>query len=121
MYDAVDVVTTALNAYGLEASEVTNVSDTLFQVIKKGKITGQQLAGSLGMVIGSAAQMNIGLDQVGAAVASLTKVGLGAETSMTALNQVMMSVMKPSADALELMKSIKSVAFSKQGIVQNQV
>ena len=45
-----DILTTALNAYGMEASEVTRVSDVLFQTVKFGKTTLDQLAGSLGVV-----------------------------------------------------------------------
>ena len=45
---AVDVLTTAVNAYGRENINTTEASDIFFTVIKEGKITGEQLASSIG-------------------------------------------------------------------------
>ncbi|MGL5328600.1 MAG: phage tail tape measure protein, partial [Peptostreptococcaceae bacterium] len=46
--EAVDVMTTVLNAYGLSATEATRVSDILVQTQNKGKTTVQELSGALG-------------------------------------------------------------------------
>lgn len=115
MFTAVDAITTAINAYGLEVEQAGNVSDIFFEVIKKGKITGQQLAGSIGLVISSAAQMDIGLKEVGAAIALMTKVGIPAERAMVSLNQTMMAVLKPSEDAMKAAKQY-GVELSRAGI-----
>ena len=45
-----DVLTTILNAYGMEASEVTNVSDMLIQTQNLGKTTVAELSSSMGKV-----------------------------------------------------------------------
>jgi len=42
--DALDILTTILNAYGMEASEVTNVSDMLVQTQNLGKTTVAELS-----------------------------------------------------------------------------
>jgi len=115
MAASVDVLTTILNAYGLEAEDAARVSDVLFQTVKDGKITGQQLASSLGVVINTAAIMGVELEEVTAAVASLTKVGVPAQTAMVALNQTMMAIIKPTEQAAEAAKGL-TYEFSKAGI-----
>ena len=51
---AADILTTALNAYGLEADQTTRVSDVLFNTVKLGKTTMTELAASLGTVLPTA-------------------------------------------------------------------
>lgn len=105
-FTSVDVLTTVINAYGLAASDAAKVSDMLFEVIKQGKITGQELAGALGKVIPTAATLGIGLDEVGAAIATLTKGGIKADEAVTSLNQVLLTFIKPSDEAAALAKQM---------------
>ena len=49
--NALDILTTIMNAYGLEASEVTNVSDILIQTQNLGKTTVAELSTSMGKII----------------------------------------------------------------------
>ena len=51
---ALDILTTALNAYGLEADQVGHVSDVLINTQNLGKTTVDQLAASMGKVIPTA-------------------------------------------------------------------
>lgn len=44
----IDVLTTIMNSYGLEASEVTRISDVLIQSQNLGKLTVEQLSSSMG-------------------------------------------------------------------------
>ncbi len=115
MYDTVDVLTSILNAYGLKASEVTDISDVLFQVIKDGKLTGQQLAGALGSVIPTAAAMGVNIREVGAAIAIMTQGGIGADAAVTALNQTLLSALSPTKEAEDMAKSL-GIEMSKAGI-----
>ncbi len=115
MFSAVDAITTAINAYGLEVSDAGNVSDIFFETIKKGKITGQQLAGSIGLIISTAAQMDISLKEVSAAIASMTKVGIPAERAMISLNQTMMAALKPTEGAMKVAKQY-GIELSRAGI-----
>jgi len=115
MSDSVDVLTTVINAYGLAAEDVTDVSDVLFEVIKQGKINGQELASTLGTVIPSAATLGINLREVGAAAAVMTQGGIDAATTMTSLNAVMMAILKPSKDAEKVAKEF-GIELSKIGV-----
>jgi len=97
--DAVRTITAALNAYGMEVDQAGRVSDVLFKTIDRGIIEFPQLANSLGMVVGSAAQAEVTIEELGAALATLTKRGLNPEAAIVSLNQVLANVIKPSAQA----------------------
>lgn len=103
---SVDVLTSILNAYGMQASESARVSDILFQVIKDGKVTGEQLAGALGSVIPTAAQMGVSIEEVGAAIATMTQSGISGDEAVTALNQTLLSIIGPTDKAAKYAKQL---------------
>jgi TP901 family phage tail tape measure protein len=65
---AADAITTILNAYGLSAEKAGDVSDWLFSVVKKGKLTFAELAPSIGMVATTASSAGVDLNELGAAL-----------------------------------------------------
>ena len=68
-------LTTVLNAYGLEASEASKVSDILFTTQKFGVTTVEELSKSLGVVVPFAAASGISLEELGSAIAVTTRLG----------------------------------------------
>lgn len=97
-FAAVDILTTAINAYGLASSEAARLSDILFKTVELGKTTVDALAGSLGVVIPFAAQLGISFEDLTAAVATLTKGGLDTRVAVTALRGAFVGFIK-QADA----------------------
>ena len=59
-----DVLTTILNAYGLEADEVGRVSDMLIQTQNKGKVTVAELSSVMGKIIPTAKSNGVALEQI---------------------------------------------------------
>lgn len=92
VYTSVDVITTVLNAYGLQASESNRVADVLFATVREGKTTFQQLAQNIGHVLPVAANFGVGLEQVGAALATMTNKGIDTAMAATYLRQIMVQV-----------------------------
>jgi TP901 family phage tail tape measure protein len=82
---AVDILTTALNAYGLEVSEVSQVSDYLITTQNLGKTTVDELAASLGKVIPVASTYNVEMDNLSSAMAILTANGIATAEGTTYL------------------------------------
>ena len=80
---ALDVLTTIMNAYGLEASEVGKVSDMLIQMQNKGKTTVGELASTMGKIIPTAKANNVALDQITTGYVKLTSNGVAAAESTT--------------------------------------
>lgn len=103
---AVDALTTVINAYGMAAEDVTEVSDIMFQTVKRGKTTYAELAQSLGTVVPVAATVGVNFKEVAAAVATLTRQGIVASKATMQLRQVMMAVLKPSEEATEVAKDL---------------
>lgn len=93
---AVDVLTTATNAYGKENMSAERASDIFFTTIKQGKINGEQLSSVIGKSIPLFASLNVPLEQLGAGMAAMTKQGVNASEATTQLNAIMNSFIKPS-------------------------
>lgn len=103
---AVDIVTTAMNAYSSEALSAAEVSDTYFQIIKKGKINGEELSATIGQSISLFAAAKIPVDDLGAGIASLTKVGVQSSQATTQLNGIVNAFLKPSAAMSAALKKV---------------
>lgn len=86
---AVDVLTTALNAYGLEASYAGNISDMLITTQNLGKTTVDELAASVGKVIPLASAYGVEMDNLSAAYAELTKGGIATAEAGTYLKSML--------------------------------
>ena len=93
-FTAVDIITTGLNAYGKSAEEAEQVSDVLFQTVKLGKTTFGELANFLGPVLPMANTLGISLEEVGAAMSTMTAAGLRTDISATALRATLSSLIQ---------------------------
>lgn len=85
---ALSVLTTALNAYQLEASEVTNISDSLITSQNLGVMTIDQLSSSMGKAISAASAYSIDLYNLESGYISLTKAGVSVEESTTYISSM---------------------------------
>lgn len=99
MYGSVDVLTTILNAYHKDTSEVAHISDVLVKVQDRGKTTVNELAASMGNVIPTAAQYGISLEDLGAAYVVLTKQGINTARTTTYLRSAFTELEKADSDA----------------------
>lgn len=86
---AVDVLTTAINAYSLAASDATQLSDYLITTQNLGKTSVDQLAQSVGKVIPLASAYNVQMDNLSSAYAVLTANGIATAESGTYLKSML--------------------------------
>ena len=100
---AADLLTTSLNAFGLESSDVDRISDSLFTTVRLGKTTMDELGASLGAVLPFAKSMNLSFNDVGASMATLTSSGIKTAEATTALRAVITSLSAPSEGAKNAM------------------
>lgn len=113
---AVDVLTTAMNAYGSDVVNAAQASDIFFKTIEKGKINGEQLASTIGQSIPLFASTGIALEELTSGMAAMTKQGVSASESTTQLNAIVNSFLKPSENlsaALQDMGFESGAAFLK--------
>ncbi len=108
---AVDLTTTVLNAFGLEESELGKVSDILFTGVKLGKTTIDELGASIFQVAPVAAASGVGIDQVTAALASLTAAGVPTSVAATQIRQGIVELGKSGTKASEAFEEVAGVGF----------
>lgn len=92
-----DAVTTMMNAYGLKVKDAGMLTDWFYQIVKSGKTTGPELAQSLGQIAATAAASGISLDELGAALATLTTT-MPTNIAVTSLAASIRSLMNPTDD-----------------------
>ena len=110
---ALDVLTTILNAYGMEAKEVTNVSDMLIQTQNKGKVTVGELSSAMGKVIPTANANNVALEQLCSGYAIMTANGVACAESTTYMNSMLNELGKSGTKVSEILKSQTGMSFSE--------
>jgi hypothetical protein len=88
---SVDGLTTVLNAFHLETDQANEVADIMFETVRLGKTTFDELASNLAQVAPLAASTGVEFDQVAAAVASLTKQGVPTAQAITQIRAALLS------------------------------
>lgn len=91
-------VAAVLNAYRLPASSAAKVTDQLFRTVDRGVISFEDLASNIGDTLPFASQLGVGLDELGASIATMTKQGLSPAETMTRIRNILVSMLKPSDD-----------------------
>lgn len=87
--NSVDVLTTAINAYGLEASDATHLSDVLITTQNLGKTSVDQLAQSVGKVIPLASAYGVEMENLSSAYAVMTANGVATAETGTYLKAML--------------------------------
>lgn len=95
---AADAITTLINAYKLSVSDAEKVSDQLFTTARLGKTTFGELGQSIAQVAPIAASYGVEMDQVLAAVATLTKSGTPTAQAMTQIRASIIGASKVLGD-----------------------
>ena len=80
---AVDILTTALNAYGLSADQASHVSDVLLTTQNLGKTSVDELSSSMGKVIPLAAAYSVSVENLSSALAVMTANGIATAEATT--------------------------------------
>ena len=85
-----------MNAYNQKTGpDAERIMDIMFKTVEKGVLTFEALSGNVGTVIATASAAGVTFEEVAAGFATMTKGGITAAESGTALNQVMLSFIKP--------------------------
>ncbi len=105
-----------MNAYGMEASSAAEVSDTLFMTVKRGQLTYEELANSIGTATAFAKQAGIPIEQLGATLALVTTNNIAADKAINGLRQGLSSMMKPASEADKIFQSLFGETFDISAI-----
>lgn len=100
--EAVDLLTTAINSYGLEAKDAKRITDGFAQAIADGKVTAAELAGSFADVAPFAADLGIEIEELQAGYALLTAKGVKAAQAGTYMKSAISALINPTTDLQKL-------------------
>lgn len=110
---AVDVLTTALNAYNLSADQTEYISDILVTTQNLGKTTVDELASSVGKTIPLAAAYNVEMDNLSTAYAQLTKNGIATAEAGTYIKSMLNELGDSSSNVAKILKDETGSTFAE--------
>jgi TP901 family phage tail tape measure protein len=110
---AVDVLTTAINGYGMSASDATKISDMLIETQNLGKTTVDELAQSMGKVIPVANSVNFGMSELSAAYAQLTFNGIETAEAGTYIKSMLSELGKTGSVADQALRELSGKGFAQ--------
>jgi TP901 family phage tail tape measure protein len=112
---AAKVLTSTFNAFSRQGTTVNQITDSLFQAVKDGQTTFEELSGTLGRVAPLASSVGVRIDEVAGSIAFLTKSGIQTDQAVTGLRSALASIIKPSQEAKDEANRL-GLAFSVNGI-----
>lgn len=101
-----NAVTSVLNAYGMSADQAGSLVDGFIQTQNDGKIVLAEYATQIGRLAPTASAAGVGIDELNAAISTITAQGVPVEATFTGLNQALVSILKPTKEAQDLAKSL---------------
>lgn len=110
---SIDLLTTIMNAYGLEASEVSRVSDILINTQNRGKTTVAELSSSMGKIIPTANSMNVSLEQITAGYSIMTAKGIATAETTTYMNSMLNELGKSGTKVSDALKKETGQSFQE--------
>jgi len=108
-----DLATSAVNAYGEAQLGGAEAVDVLAEAVRLGKLEPAELAGAMGQVLPLASALNVGFDEVGAAMAGMSKTGTDAATASTQLKGIFNTLISPTKEAQD---ALANMGLSAEGL-----
>lgn len=107
-----DLSTSAMNAFGISATDAT---DVLTAAVREGKLDAETLASAMGSVLPTASAMDVSFNEVGAAMAAMSRTGTDAASGATQLNSILSALLKTTPQAEE---GLAKMGLSSAGLRQ---
>lgn len=115
-------ISRALRAFNLPVESATVVSDVLFNVVKRGITTFEDLAQQVTRVLTVSNVTGVSLQELGAVLAFLTRNGLKTEQAILGVQGLLKSLISPSEEAKEAAKNLgfewNETALKQKGFIK---
>ena len=92
-------LTGVLQAYSKEGLTAADATDTLTAIVREGNLEAESLAPTLGRIVGIGAQLGISFQELGANIATFTRLGVPAEEAVVGLRGIMTTFLQPTKEA----------------------
>ena len=103
---SVDLLTTAINAYGSANLTATQASDIFFTGVRAGKTTIEEMNAVMGRLLAATVPVGIGLEETVSALATLTASGIKTANASTALVAAISNIAAPTEQASTFAKEL---------------
>lgn len=100
--NAVNLLSSAINAFGFEISEVNEISAKFFKTVDLGRLRVEDIADKLGRVAVPANHLGVSFEELNAALATATIRGVKADEAMTLIRNVFLKLLRPTGAMKEL-------------------
>lgn len=101
---SLDLFSSAINSFDLNAQDASRLAKTFFQTIDVGRVKVSELANSFGKVGPAAKLTGISLEEVNASISILTNVGIKGNDALTLMNNVINTLAKPGDELSRVLK-----------------
>lgn len=99
---AVDGLTSIMNAYSVDTKRAGEVADKIRKTVDDGKISFEQYSTTIGRAAAVAAGAGVSLDELNAAIGTVTSGGIVAESAISGVRQLIVNLIKPTDDAKQV-------------------
>jgi len=115
-----DATTSVLNSYGLESDKAAKLIDGFIQTQNDGKIVVDQYAKQIGRIAPIASGAGVSIEELNAAISSVTAAGVPVESTFAGLRQVIASIQKPTSEASKIAEKLgidfSAAALNSKGL-----
>lgn len=113
-------LTSSITAYGKETVSASRASDVLIATVREGGAEATEMAGAFGRVVGIAQQAGVSLEEVGAQVATFTRLGISADEAVTALRGTILGLLAPTDETKEALASLGTSADQVRASIKDR-
>jgi TP901 family phage tail tape measure protein len=110
-----DLATSAMNAYASEGLTAAQSTDVLTAAVREGKLEASELAGAMAGTLPVASNLGVRFDEVGAAMAAMSRTGTDAAGAATQLNALLMKILRPSEQGAKALADVGLSAEKLRG------
>jgi TP901 family phage tail tape measure protein len=101
--DIARATTGVMNAFAKEGMTATHSMNVFKRIVETGNLEASELAPTLGRVVGMAQTMGISFEEVGASIATFTRLGVDSASAVTGLRSIMAGLASPTQEAKDTM------------------
>ena len=102
--DSVNLLSSAINAYGYNQSETNQIASQFYKIIDLGRLRAKDIANTFGTVAIITSEAGVSFEEVGAVLTTLTRQGVTAANAQTYLRNLINQTIKPTKEMTETLK-----------------
>lgn len=104
--ESVNLLTSAINSFSLQSEDANRVTDIFFKTIELGRLRASDLATTFGRVAVLGSQLGVSLEELNAAIATITIQGVKADEALTGLRNLFLKLIRPTDAMKEKFKEL---------------